>query len=63
MEIGKHEILKNINDLDLKHKQLKQEVFELLDQIKTLEDLVNKKLIEIDDIEKNYVDLMTKLVE
>lgn len=59
---GKHHILKQINDADQRHKQLKQEVFDLLDQIKSLEESVNSKLTEIDSIEQEYVELISKLM-
>lgn len=59
---GKHHILKQINDADQRHKQLKQEVFDLLDQIKSLEESVNSKLAEIDSIEQEYVELISKLM-
>lgn len=63
MEAGKHDILKKINDADIKHKQLKQEVLDMLDQIKVLEEAINNKLEEIDILERDYVGLMGKLME
>lgn len=63
METTKHDILKRINDADLKHKHLKQEILDILDQIKILENDINNKLAEIDILEREYVDLMGKLME
>ena len=60
---GKHDILKKVNDADAKHKELKQEVYVLLEQLASLEKIINDKLIEIDSIEKEYVNLMSKLME
>lgn len=60
---NKHEILKRVNDADAKHKQLKQEVYNLLEQLKVLENEINNKLAEIDQVETEYVNLMGKLME
>jgi hypothetical protein len=49
------ELLKIGNDIKAKHDVLKQEIIEYSFQAEELEKLINKKLILLDELEKNYV--------
>jgi len=55
------EILKFINDLKTNHELLKNEVFKLLDDIDQIEIIINNKIVELKDIEKNYTILIEEL--
>jgi hypothetical protein len=55
------EILKFINDLKINHESLKNEVFKLLDDIDQIEIIINNKIVELKDIEKNYTILIEEL--
>jgi len=55
------EILKFINDLKINHESLKNEVFKLLDDVDQIEIIINEKINEIKDIEKNYTILIEEL--
>ena len=62
MSENKYDILKRVNDITSKHDELKSEIINILDEINHLEENVNKKIEELDVLEKEYVDLVGKLV-
>lgn len=59
MEKTPTQINKEINDLKRDHEKLKKEI---LDELAVFQEHINKKYSQLDDIEKEYVGLIGKLV-
>lgn len=55
------QLLKMVNDVKAKHESLKQEIINHTFEIDVLEKKVNEKLVAIELLEKNYVDLMEEM--
>jgi hypothetical protein len=55
------ELLKMSNDIATRHEHLKREVIELTFESDLLEKKINEKLLEIEELEKNYVELMEEM--
>ncbi len=55
------ELLKMINDNKTKHDILKQEIIDYTYQVDELERIINNKLNELTEIEKNYIILIHEL--
>lgn len=55
------ELLKMINDNKAKHDILKQEIIDYTYQVDELERIINNKLNELTEIEKNYIILIDEL--
>lgn len=55
------QLVKLINDIKIKHDTLKQEVIGHTFEIDVLTKKVNEKLIVIEQLEKNYVELIEEL--
>ena len=55
------ELLKMINDNKAKHDTLKQEIIDYTYQVDELEEIINNKLNELTEIEKNYITLIDEL--
>ena len=55
------ELLKMINDNKAKHDILKQEIIDYTYQVDELERIINNKLNELTEIEKNYITLIDEL--
>ena len=55
------ELLKIINDTKAKHERLKLEIIERLAEIDEIEVDVNKKILELTEEEKFYVELIDEL--
>ena len=55
------ELLKMINDNKTKHDTLKQEIIDYTYQVDELERIINNKLNELTEIEKNYIILIDEL--
>ena len=55
------ELLKMINDNKAKHDILKQEIIDYTYQVDELEEIINNKLNELTEIEKNYITLIDEL--
>lgn len=55
------QLVKLINDIKIKHDTLKQEVIDHTFEIDVLTKKVNEKLIVIEQLEKNYVELIEEL--
>jgi len=55
------ELLKMINDSKAKHDTIKQEIIDHTYQVDELENIINNKINELTEIEKNYVELIEKL--
>ena len=60
MEKTPTQINKEIIDLKRDHEKLKKEI---LDELAVFEEHINKKYSKLETIEKEYVELMGKLVE
>lgn len=57
------DIVKKINDLKSKHETLKNEVINDLNEIKLYEIRVNEKIKILDNIEKEYIELVEKIYD
>ena len=55
------ELLKMVNDVTTRHDALKQEIINHTIEADELEKKINEKLTILDELEKNYVDLMEEL--
>lgn len=55
------ELLKLINDAKNKHESLKQEIINHTLEIDNLEETINKKIEQLDEIEKQYVQLIEEM--
>lgn len=55
------ELLKMINNNKAKHDTLKQEIIDYTYQVDELEEIINNKLNELTEIEKNYITLIDEL--
>lgn len=51
------------NDIKDKHETLKKEIIAETYEIEKLEESINKKAEELQELEKNYVEIVEKLVE
>lgn len=59
----KTQILRLIDNIKVKHDTLKKEIINHTYEIETIEKTINTKIIEIDELEKNYIELVEKLYE
>jgi SMC interacting uncharacterized protein involved in chromosome segregation len=59
----KIELQKMGNDIQAKHEALKKEIIAETYEIEKLEISVNSKAEELQELEKNYVEIVEKLVE
>jgi uncharacterized coiled-coil DUF342 family protein len=57
-KITKTVILKEIDNLKNYHESLKFQIIELTKQIDEIENTINNKLVELEQIEKDYVELV-----
>jgi len=55
------ELLKMINDIETGHINLKKEIVEHTYEVDELEKIVNKKIKKLDELEKQYVLLITEI--
>lgn len=55
------QLLKMINDAKKMHDALKQEIVDYTFQVDELEKIINNKLNELTEIEKNYVALIEEM--
>ena len=55
------QLLKMINDAKEKHDALKNEIIGYTYQVDELENLINTKLNEFNEVEKNYIELIEEL--
>jgi hypothetical protein len=55
------ELLVMINNVKISHDKLKQEIFSYLQEIENLSELINKREIELNSVEKQYVNLIEEL--
>ena len=59
----KIELQKMGNDIKDKHEALKKEIVAETYEIEKLEGSINRKAEELQELEKNYVEIVEKLVE
>jgi hypothetical protein len=59
----KTELLCEINKVKDTHDFLKKEIIDLLTVVKEAEEKINEKLVLLDNVEENYVDLMKEFTE
>jgi uncharacterized coiled-coil DUF342 family protein len=52
------QLLKKGNDIKARHDALKQEIFDYTHEIEKLEKQLNEKVIELQELEKNYVEIV-----
>jgi len=57
------ELLKRGNDIKARHDVLKQEIIADTHEIEKLEKLLNEKVEELQELEKNYVEIVEILSE
>jgi len=57
------QLLKFINDAERDHNEKKQDIRNVLDEYKEVEDRLNNEMDILSDIEKRYVQLMVELNE
>jgi uncharacterized coiled-coil DUF342 family protein len=55
------ELLKLINDIKLKHDNLKQEIIDYTYQVDELNKIINNKINELTDVENYYVALIEEM--
>jgi prefoldin subunit 5 len=49
------ELQKTINDINLSHDKIKNEIIDLSFEIDRLQNIINEKIIEMEGLENNYV--------
>ena len=57
------EALVNLNKINERYLFIKQEIYKLLDEENKIREKINNYLIEIEEMENNYVDLMGDLTQ
>jgi hypothetical protein len=57
------QLLKISNDICTRHEVLKQEIITDTYELEKLEDGLNRKIMELQELEKNYVEIIEKLSE
>jgi hypothetical protein len=55
------ELLKMINDSTKKHESIKQEIINHTVEIDNIEKLINEKIAILNELEKNYVELIEEM--
>ena len=56
-----HQLLHDIGEAKKWHEAIKAEIIGITNEIEGLEKIVNEKLVHLENIEKDYVDLMKEL--
>ena len=57
----KTQLLKIINDVKIKHNTLKQDIINLTYEMDNIEITINEKALELENIEKFYIDLVEEI--
>ena len=60
---SKTELQKLGNDIKDKHDAIKEEIISYSYEMERLENLINEKVAELKELEKNYVEVVEKLIE
>jgi len=57
------ELQKMVNDIKAKHDALKQEIIGYTYEMEKLEKILNEKVKLLQELEKNYVEIIEKIME
>jgi len=57
------ELLKRGNDIKARHDVLKQEIIDTTVEIERLETSINNKIVELDELERNYVAIVEVITQ
>lgn len=60
---GKYQVLDRIKKIEIKFNKLKSSIIKKIDDIELLKKELEKEEIQLDSLEKEYVDLIEKLIE
>lgn len=60
---GKYQILDRIKKVEIKFNNLKSSIIKKIDDIELLKKELEKEEIQLDSLEKEYVNLIEKLIE
>lgn len=60
---GKYQVLDRIKKIEIKFNNLKSSIIKKIDDIELLKKELEKEEIQLDSLEKEYVDLIEKLIE
>ena len=60
---GKYQILDKIKKVEIKFNNLKSSIIKKIDDIELLKKELEKEEIQLDSLEKEYVNLIEKLIE
>jgi hypothetical protein len=60
---GKYQVLDRIKKIEIKFNNLKSSIIKKIDDIELLKKELEKEEIQLDSLEKEYVNLIEKLIE
>lgn len=60
---GKYQILNKIKKIEIDFNDLKLSLIKKINEIESLKEQIEKEEIELDSLEKEYVNLIEKLIE
>lgn len=60
---GKYQILNKIKKIEINFNSLKSSLLKKIDEIELLKKQIENEEIQLDSLEKEYVDLIEKLIE
>lgn len=60
---GKYQILDKIKKIEINFNDLKLSLIKKINEIESLKEQIEKEEIELDSLEKEYVNLIEKLIE
>lgn len=60
---GKYQILNKIKKIEIKFNELKSSLLKKIDEIESLKKQIENEEIQLDSLEKEYVDLIEKLIK
>lgn len=60
---GKYQILDRIKKIEIKFNNLKSSIIKKIDDIELLKKELEKEEVQLDSLEKEYVNLIEKLIE
>lgn len=60
---GKYQILNKIKKIEINFNELKSSLLKKIDEIELLKKQIENEEIQLDSLEKEYVDLIEKLIE
>lgn len=60
---GKYQILNKIKKIEIKFNELKSSLLKKIDEIESLKKQIENEEMQLDSLEKEYVNLIEKLIE